>query len=132
VEAEREKERERGGPWHGVEQHNGVASARQWPGRGTRGRRVAAQQWRTAGPARRGSTWLTGGPGRDGGPVVSGWVWRGEAVGMALTGGVGNTVRPIQFSNRIKLISNGFKFALNFDRSKRCIPVLQKFQIKYG
>jgi hypothetical protein len=115
VEAEREKERERGGPWHGVEQHNGVASARQWPGRGTRGRRVAAQQWRTAGPARRGSTWLTGGPGRDGGPVVSGWVWRGEAVGMALTGGVGNTVRPIRFLNRIKFISNKVKFVPNFD-----------------
>jgi hypothetical protein len=44
---------------------------------------------------------------------------RGEAVGVALTGGVGSTVRPIRFSNRIKFISNGFKFAPNFDRSKK-------------
>jgi hypothetical protein len=67
-----------------------------------------------------------------GGPVVSGWVRRGEAVGAALTGGVGSTVRPIQFSNRIKFISNGFKFVPNFDRFKRCLRMLQKFQIKYG
>jgi hypothetical protein len=78
------------------------------------------------------STWLIGGPGRDGGPVISGLVRRGEAVGAALIGGVGSTVRPIRFSNRIKLISNGFKFAPNFDRSKRCLSLLQKFQIKYG
>jgi hypothetical protein len=39
----------------------------------------------------------------------------GEVVGAALTGGVSSTVRPIQFSNRIKFISNGFKFAPNFD-----------------
>jgi hypothetical protein len=44
---------------------------------------------------------------------------RGEAVGAALTGGVGSTVRPIRFSNRIKFISNGFKFVPNFDRSKK-------------
>jgi hypothetical protein len=67
-----------------------------------------------------------------GAPVISGWVWHGEAVGTALTGGVGNTVRPIRFSNRIKFISNGFKFAPNVDRSKRCLPQLQKFQMKYG
>jgi hypothetical protein len=78
------------------------------------------------------STRLTSEPGRDGGPIVSGWVRRGEAVDAALTGGVGSTVRPIQFSNRIKLISNGFKFAPNFDRSKRCLPLLQNFQIKCG
>jgi hypothetical protein len=30
------------------------------------------------------------------------------------------------------LISNRFKFAPNFDRSKRFLPVLQNFQIKYG
>jgi hypothetical protein len=41
---------------------------------------------------------------------------RSEAVGAALIGGVGSTVRPIRFSNRIKFISNGFKFAPNFDR----------------
>jgi hypothetical protein len=34
---------------------------------------------------------------------------RGEAFGAALTGGVGSTVRPIRFLNRIKFISNGFK-----------------------
>jgi hypothetical protein len=56
-------------------------------------------------------------------------VARGSA---ALTRGVDSIVRPIRFSNRIKFISNGFKFAPNFDRSKRCLPVLQKFQIKYG
>jgi hypothetical protein len=44
---------------------------------------------------------------------------RGEAVSVALTGRVGNTVRPIRFSSRIKFISNVFKFAPNFDRSKR-------------
>jgi hypothetical protein len=57
---------------------------------------------------------------------------RGEAVGVALTGGASSTVRPIRFSNRIKFISNGFKFAPNFDRSKSCLPVLQKWEIKYG
>jgi hypothetical protein len=36
-------------------------------------------------------------------------VWRGEAVGAALTGGVGSTVRPIRFSNRIKLNQIDFK-----------------------
>jgi hypothetical protein len=51
----------------------------------------------------------------------------GEAVSAALTGGIGSTVRLIRFSNRIKFISNGFKFAPNFDQSKRCLPVLQKF-----
>jgi hypothetical protein len=35
-------------------------------------------------------------------------------------------------SNRNKFISNGFKLALNFDRSKMCLLVLQKLQIKYG
>jgi hypothetical protein len=28
--------------------------------------------------------------------------------------------------------SNNFKFSSNFDSSKSCLPVLQKFQIKYG
>jgi hypothetical protein len=31
-----------------------------------------------------------------------------------------------------KTISNGFKFAPNFDRSKRYLPLLKKFQIKHG
>jgi hypothetical protein len=44
---------------------------------------------------------------------------RGEPVGAVLTGGVGSTVRPIRFSNRIKFISNKFKFVPNFDRSKK-------------
>jgi hypothetical protein len=39
---------------------------------------------------------------------------------------------PDSFSNRIKFISNGFKFAPNFDRSKRCLPLLKKLEIKYG
>jgi hypothetical protein len=73
--------------------------------------------------------WLTGGPGCVGGPVVSYRVRRGEAVGEALIGGVGSIVCLIQFSNRIKLISNGFKFAPNLYRSKKCLPMLQKFQI---
>jgi hypothetical protein len=38
-----------------------------------------------------------------------------ERVDAALTSGAGSTVRPIQFSNRINFISNGFKFAPNFD-----------------
>jgi hypothetical protein len=41
VEAERERERERGS-WRGVEQRGSVASASQRPGHGARGRRVAA------------------------------------------------------------------------------------------
>jgi hypothetical protein len=41
---------------------------------------------------------------------------RGEAVGAALTGGAGSTVCPIRFSNRINFISNGFKFAPNFNQ----------------
>jgi hypothetical protein len=49
---------------------------------------------------------------------------RGEAVGAMLTGGVGSTVHPIRFSNRIKFISNRFKFAPNFDRFKMCLPLL--------
>jgi hypothetical protein len=68
-----------GGPRRGVEQRSGVASARQQPGCDARGRRVAAQQWRTAGSARHGSTWLTGGPGCDGGPIIHGWVWHEAA-----------------------------------------------------
>jgi hypothetical protein len=50
----------------------------------------------------------------------------------ALTSGVGSIVRPIRCSNRIKFISNGFKFDSNFDRSKMCLPVLQKLEVKYG
>jgi hypothetical protein len=60
---------------------------------------------------------------------------RGNAtrwVGTALTSGAGNTVRPIRFSNRIKFISNGFKFVPNFDCFKRYLPLLQKFKLKYG
>jgi hypothetical protein len=35
-------------------------------------------------------------------------------------------------SNWIQNISNGFKFTPNFDRSKSCLPVLEKLEIKYG
>jgi hypothetical protein len=103
-----------------------------WAWRGAMRRRVVGAAVEDGGVGATRSTWLTGGPGRDRGPIVSGWVRHGEAVEAALTGGVGSTVRPIWFSNRIKLISNGFKLAPNFDRSKRCLPVLQNFQIKYG
>jgi hypothetical protein len=72
--------------------------------------------WRQSGRER-------GGPGHDSG----GRQGRRDAVDATLTGGVGSTVRPIRFSNRIKLISNIFKFAPNFDQFKRCLPVLQKF-----
>jgi hypothetical protein len=37
----------------------------------------------------------------------------------------------LKFALMMSLISNGFKFAPNFDRSKMCIPVLKKFKIKY-
>jgi hypothetical protein len=50
-----------------------------------------------------------GGQRRDKGVSAS------ERVGAALTSGAGSTVRPIRFSNRINFISNGFKFAPNFD-----------------
>jgi hypothetical protein len=32
----------------------------------------------------------------------------------------------------LKTISNRFKFVPNFDRCKRCFPLLEKFHIKYG
>jgi hypothetical protein len=64
--------------------------------------------------------WLTVGPKRDGEGRSSAARCdvrqHGEAVSPALTGGASSTVRLIQFSNRIKFISNGFKFAPNFDR----------------
>jgi hypothetical protein len=74
-------------------------------GRGAQrgGRRVEAKQERGR----------EGGPGHSG--VASAWQ-SGEAVGAALTSGAGNTLRLIRFSNRIKFISNGFKFVSNFDR----------------
>jgi hypothetical protein len=60
---------------------------------------------------------------------------RGNAarrVGAALASGAGSTLCPIRFSNRIKFISNGFKFAPNFNRFKRCLIVLEKLEVKYG
>jgi hypothetical protein len=80
--------------------------------------------WARRGAARRARAVRCRATVEDGGVGVTRSTW--------LTGGVGSTVCSIQFSNRIKLISNGFKFAPNFDRSKRCLPLLQKFQIKYG
>jgi hypothetical protein len=47
-----------------------------------------------------------------------------ERVSTALTSGASSTVHPIQFSNQINFISNGFKFTPNFDRSTRCLPAL--------
>jgi hypothetical protein len=103
-------------------EHRGVVSSmRQPPSRGARVARCPATV-ENGGVGATWSTWLTCVPGRDGGLVISGWVQHGEAVGAVLTGGVGSTVRPIQFSNRIKLISNGFKFAPKFDRSKSAFP----------
>jgi hypothetical protein len=55
-----------------------------------------------------------------------------EWVGAALTSGASNTVRPIRLSNQIDFISNRFKFAPTFARSKRCLPALQKLKIKCG
>jgi hypothetical protein len=89
LEAEQKRER---GPGRGVEQRGGVSSARC---------RAIVED---GGVGATRSTRLTRGSGCDGGPIVSGWVWRSEAVGAALTGGVGSTVRPIRFSNRIKRI----------------------------
>jgi hypothetical protein len=54
----------------------------------------------------------------------------GEVVGAALTGGVSSTVRPIQFSNRIKFISKGFKFAPNFDWHKKVPSLAPKISNK--
>jgi hypothetical protein len=92
-------------------------------GEGEGGRRVALRQWRTVGSVRRGSTWLTGGPGHYGVRSSAAGCGAGQR-GAALTGGVGSTVRPIRFSNRIKFISNRFKLVINFDRSKRCLTML--------
>jgi hypothetical protein len=96
-----------------------MVSAWQWPGRGARGATRCRTTVESGGVGATQTTWLTGGPGRDGGRSLAagcGMGQRGEAVGAALAGGVGSTVRPIRFSNRIKFISNGFKFAPNFDR----------------
>jgi hypothetical protein len=49
-----------------------------------------------------------------------------------LTRRPGSTVPGGANSNGIQTISNGFKFDPNFNRSKRCLPLLEKFQIKYG
>jgi hypothetical protein len=57
---------------------------------------------------------------------------RARRHGAVLTRGPGSTMPPDSVLNRIKFISNGFKFAPNFDRSKRCFPLLQKLEIKYG
>jgi hypothetical protein len=109
VERKREREGERGGARarHGAARWCvvGTAAARTRRARAARCRMTVED----GGVGATRSTWLTGGPGCDGGPVVSGWVWRGEAVGAALTGGVGSTVRPIRFSNRIKLNQIDFK-----------------------
>jgi hypothetical protein len=56
----------------------------------------------------------------------------GEVVSAALTSGANSIVRPIRFSNRINFILNGFKFAPNFDRQYKCLPLLQKFKVKYA
>jgi hypothetical protein len=52
--------------------------------------------------------------------------------GATLTRGLGSTVLGGMNSNGIQTISNRFKFAPSFDRSKRCLPLLKRFQIKYG
>jgi hypothetical protein len=44
---------------------------------------------------------------------------------VALTGGVGSTVRPIRFSNRINFISNGFKFTPNLTDKISAFPCLK-------
>jgi hypothetical protein len=98
-----EREGERGGPGCGVEQCGGVSSARH--ARAARCRTTVEDDG--VGVTR--STRLTGGPGRDGGPIISGWVWCGEAVDTALTSGVSSTVHPIRFSNRIKQNQIDFK-----------------------
>jgi hypothetical protein len=109
VEAERERKRKRGGAL-GVAWTSAMAWCRRGSGPtttragdalprdngGWRGRRDAddvADRW--AG-TRRGRSQLGAA--------------RGSA---ALTGGADSTVCPIRFSNRIKFISNGFKFAPN-------------------
>jgi hypothetical protein len=61
---------------------------------------------------------------------------RGEH-GAALTHGpVAQCAWFTRFENKLKIRiqtrSNNFKFSSNFDSSKRCLPLLQKFQIKYG
>jgi hypothetical protein len=130
-QSRRERGRERG-PWarRGAVRRRVIGAAAAQPRRARVARCRAIVEDGGVGATR--STRLTVGPGHDEGMIISGWVQRGEVVGVALTGGVGSTVRLIRFSNRIKLISNKFKFAPNFDQSKRCLPVLQKFQIKYG
>jgi hypothetical protein len=57
---------------------------------------------------------------------------RARRHGAVLTCGPGSTVPPDSVLNRIKFISNRFKFAPIFNRSKRCLPLLQKLEIKYG
>jgi hypothetical protein len=90
---------ERGGP--GVAWGSDVALG----GSGPATARTSGALPRDSG-GRRGTARLTGGPGRDrarSSVAGCGARQRGEAIGAALTSGAGSTVRPIQFSNRIKL-----------------------------
>jgi hypothetical protein len=75
---EREGEREGGLAWRGAARRRGIGAAARCHTTVESGGVDATR-----------SMWVTGGPRRDGGPIVSGWVQRGEAVGAALTGGVG-------------------------------------------
>jgi hypothetical protein len=80
---------------------SGPAAARAGGGTHTTRTRVTDQRARASvGP---------GGQRRGAGVSMS------ERVSAVLTSGAGSTLRPIRFSNRINFISNGFKFALNFD-----------------
>jgi hypothetical protein len=65
---------------------------------------AAARRWSGEGKSRRG--------GERARPVAVG---SGQHGTVWLIGGASSTMRPIRFSNRIKFISNGFKFAPNFD-----------------
>jgi hypothetical protein len=46
--------------------------------------------------------------------------------------GVSMTRLENKLKIRIQTRSNNFKFSSNFDSSKRCLPLLHKFQIKYS
>jgi hypothetical protein len=107
LEAERERERERGVGLVWRRRGSGPAAARAGgalprDSGERRGRRDAGRRGRQVGRGTMGARSSVAGCGVG---------QRGEAVVAVLTCGVGSTVRPIRFSNRIKFILNGFKFA---------------------
>jgi hypothetical protein len=95
-------------------------------GSGVAGDSAAARRWAAAegggvGATRDGAADKWAGMRR--GPIINGWV-QGQARQRDAAPTRGPVAQCARFSNRINFILNGFKFAPNFDRSKRCLSLL--------